>query len=250
MGEPPRTHGEWMDAYRRRAALDPLRAVLDEGDEKGIKNAWVDFVERRVLRRVLKEKPYRVAVDLGCGVGRLTGLLAEGGARVAALDASEALLGAARRRGFPSGARPVRADLRVVPLRDGAADLVVSCNVLIHMVADEDLRAAAREVARILRPWGRALILEHLSPSGATARREGIVFRSLEDLAGAFESAGLRLDSVRPVRKSPSRILHWVLRGRVPRALWGAAADLEARMVRRGRVLPDYRDHLLVFGRG
>ena len=238
-----------MAAYGRRACLDPLRAVLDEGDERGVKNAWVDFLERRALRRTLAGTRCRVVVDLGCGVGRLTDLLAEGGARVVALDASAELLAAARRLGLPPRASPLRADLRSLPLRDACADLVATSNVLIHMVEDRDLRAAAREVARVLRPGGRALLLEHLSPVGGTARREGIVFRSLEDLAGAFGAEGLRLREAPAVRKSPSRVLHWVLAGRVPRALWGAAAALESFLALRGRVPPDYRDHLLILER-
>ncbi len=238
-----------MEAYRRRAGLDPLRAVLDEGDEKGLKNSWVDFVERCVLRRALAGLEIRVAVDLGCGVGRLTGLLAEHAARVVALDASADLLGAARSRGLPAGTSAVRADLRSLPVRDRSVDLVSTSNVLIHMVEDADLSAAALEVARILVPGGRALVMEHLVPGDRTEKREGIAYRCLGDLTAAFAGAGLRLAEERVIRKSPSRVLHWVLLGRVPRPFWGAAARMESLLALRGRVAPDYRDHLLVLVR-
>ncbi len=245
----PRNHGEWMEHFRRRASLDPFRAVLDGADEVGLKNSWIDFLERRGIRRALGGKTYHVALDLGCGVGRLTDLLAKSAERVLALDASEALLAVARRRGLPHGADAIRADLRSLPLRDCSVDLVATSNVLIYLVEDADLATAAREAARVLRPGGQVLLLEHLAPGARTEKREGIAYRSLGDVAAVFGGAGFLLQRNQVVRKSPSRVLHWVLQGRIPGPFWGLAAGLESLLAVRGRVLPDYRDHLLVFSR-
>jgi ubiquinone/menaquinone biosynthesis C-methylase UbiE len=69
------------------------------------------------------------------------------GHRVLGVERSATLVRAAR-AGSPS-VTVLRADAAAVPLRDGAATLVVACMVL-HDV--DDLAAEAGEVARVLRP--------------------------------------------------------------------------------------------------
>lgn len=87
-------------------------------------------------------------LDLGCGDGKLTQQFAEMGVRVQGVDASAAMVGAARARGV--SAEQARAeDLR---LEDGAFDAVFS-NAVLHWVRDQD--GMMREVLRVLRPGGR-----------------------------------------------------------------------------------------------
>ncbi len=246
MTAPPRDDREWGETYRRRAALDPLRAVLDEGDPDNRKNAYVDAVERFHLRRALRGLRPAVAVDLGCGVARLTGLLAARARTTVGIDRSEDLLRAAATRLAPEPPVLVRGDLRAVPVATGAADLVFCCGVLLHMTEDGDLAAAAREVRRLLRAGGTAVLLEHLAPGRETLRRQGVVHRCRDDFLRPFRAAGLLPVSDRAIRKTPSRLVHWVRRGRLPRVLWGLAARLEPVLARRGRAPPDYRDHLIV----
>jgi len=237
---------DWMERYRRRASLDPLRAVLNEADDDNRKNAYLDAVERVHLRRLLARVEQGTAVDLGCGAGRLLGLLARRAGRVIGVDASPDLLAAAAGRGLAPSVRLVRGDLREVPLASGCADFLLTCQSLIHVVEDDDLELVAVEVRRLLRPGGRAVLMEHLAPSESTERREGIVFRTPEALLRPFVAAGLRAESSAPFRKSPSRLVHWVQRGRLPQLAWGIGARLEPWLAVRGREAPNYRDHLVV----
>lgn len=240
---------DWGEAYRRRAALDPLRAVLDPGDPDNVKNAYVDRLEREHLGRVLGPGPLGTVVDVGAGVGRLTPFLADRAERVLGLDLSEDLLRAARGRGVPAGAGFVRGNVRRLPVRDGAAGVVVSCGVMCHMVEDAWLAEVAGEMRRILRPGGRAVFIEHVNRDPVTERREGIVFRSVADFLRPFEAMGFLVEAAGPLRKSPSRLIHWARKGWLPRPLWGLAARLEPWLATRGRVPPDYRDHLFLLRR-
>jgi len=94
--------------------------------------------------------------DLGCGTGAMVAALAPMVTQVIAVDASPAMLAAARSRtiGFPNV--EVRAGtLESLPVPDGALDVAL-CLLVLHHVA-EPLRVL-REVRRALRPGGRLLI--------------------------------------------------------------------------------------------
>ena len=96
---------------------------------------------------LLDPRPDEVILDLGCGDGTLTARLAEAGARVIGVDASPAMVVAARERGL---------DARLVDGHalqfDAEFDAVFS-NAALHWMTDPD--AVLAGVARALRPGGR-----------------------------------------------------------------------------------------------
>ncbi|MFL5375755.1 MAG: class I SAM-dependent methyltransferase [Myxococcales bacterium] len=98
----------------------------------------------------------RLVVDLGCGPGNSSKHLRDAvNGTVIGIDPAQSMLLLARRRD-PRLAL-LRADGGALPLRDGVADAVAMHSVLYLM---PDRAAALREVARVLRPGGRALLLE------------------------------------------------------------------------------------------
>jgi SAM-dependent methyltransferase len=92
-------------------------------------------------------------LDAGCGAGLLALLANLRGAQVAALDASPALLAIARRR-LP-GADVREGDLEALPFADRSFDAVTAVNSLFYAA---DMAAAMREIARVVRPGGRAVV--------------------------------------------------------------------------------------------
>jgi trans-aconitate methyltransferase len=86
-------------------------------------------------------------LDLGCGDGRLTERIAATGAQVVAVDASPAMVEAARKRGLD--ARLMSADALEF---DNEFDAVFS-NAVLHWVLDP--RKAIAGIYRALRPSGR-----------------------------------------------------------------------------------------------
>jgi SAM-dependent methyltransferase len=91
-------------------------------------------------------------LDGGCGTGVNLEHLGRRG-RAVGVDLSEQALGFCRRRGV----RVVRAGVLALPFADGSFDVVTSLDVLYHRwVADHDV--AVREMARVLRPGGLALV--------------------------------------------------------------------------------------------
>jgi ubiquinone/menaquinone biosynthesis C-methylase UbiE len=104
--------------------------------------------------------PDQVIGDLGCGSGALSEVLAPFARRVVAVDDSEAMLGEARSRleRF-SNVDLHRAALEALPLEDESLDAATLVLVLHHL---PDPGKAVREVARVLRPGGRLLVVDML----------------------------------------------------------------------------------------
>jgi ubiquinone/menaquinone biosynthesis C-methylase UbiE len=96
--------------------------------------------------------------DLGCGGGQTSAALAPFVARVIAVDDSAAMLQAAKRRlhGLDN-VELRRGELEALPIDDGRLDAATLMLVLHHVPEPE--RALA-EVARVLRPGGRAIVVD------------------------------------------------------------------------------------------
>ncbi|HEX8381112.1 MAG TPA: class I SAM-dependent methyltransferase [Allosphingosinicella sp.] len=103
--------------------------------------------------RLLDPKPGEMIVDLGCGDGALTRKIIDSGARVIGLDASEAMVEAARGRGVDAFVADAQAlDLEGQVARFGHFDAAFS-NAALHWMLDPD--AVASGVFAILKPGGR-----------------------------------------------------------------------------------------------
>jgi SAM-dependent methyltransferase len=104
----------------------------------------------------------RRVVEYGCGLGRFSVLLARAGASVSAFDISERSVEVARDRATSLGVAD-RIDFRVaagedLPYEDASFDLAFGKAVLHHL----DPSRGAAELARVLRPAGRAAFSEPL----------------------------------------------------------------------------------------
>jgi ArsR family transcriptional regulator len=108
--------------------------------------------------------------DLGCGTGQLTAALAPFVRHVIAVDASAAMLQAAKKRlhGFEN-VELRRGDLETLPIDDGRLD-AATLGLVLHHLPEPD-RALA-DVARVLKPRGRLLIVDMLPHDRESYRQQ------------------------------------------------------------------------------
>src|SRR5213078_174502 len=111
---------------------------------------------RRALADMLPPSPaIRRVVDLGCGTGRFTGLLADlYGTAVVGVEPSHGML-AGREPLDPGRAGFLAAAAEALPLAAGAIDLVFLSLVYHHFRAPSE---AVAELGRVVRPGGHALV--------------------------------------------------------------------------------------------
>ncbi len=168
--------------------------------------------------------PGRRTLDLACGEGRVSRVLAERGHAVIGVEASPALAAAAR-EAAPE-IEVLEGDAAALPLPDGAVDLVVCSMALLNF---DELDAAMGEAARVLEPGGR-LCFTTVHPwnslkSGEdyfaertyqeTRSRDGLTMtftdrhRPLSALSRAFEDAGLRVEALREPVPDAEHVAAW-----------------------------------------
>jgi ubiquinone/menaquinone biosynthesis C-methylase UbiE len=115
---------------------------------------------RRRWQRLLSAHVDRTAislvVDLGCGTGRFSEMLAaELDAQVIGFDPSEKMIDQARRKPATSSIVFGRASANELPLPEGSVDLVFMSQIYHHL---PDPLAVARECRRVLRAGGYVCI--------------------------------------------------------------------------------------------
>ncbi|HXT36516.1 MAG TPA: class I SAM-dependent methyltransferase [Chloroflexota bacterium] len=150
----PDIHGAIRELWNHRAQ------DYDREPGHGIRTTREEWAWRRILAaafdRVQTETPLRI-LDVGCGTGAMTMLIANMGYAVTGLDLSPEMLAVARdqaeERGLPITLMEGRADK--LPFEDGAFDVVFSRHLLWTLPRP---RKALGEWARVTRPGGMVAV--------------------------------------------------------------------------------------------
>jgi ubiquinone/menaquinone biosynthesis C-methylase UbiE len=146
--------------------------------------------------------PSWIVGDLGCGTGQTTAALAAFVARVIAVDGSAAMLHAAKKRlhGIDN-VELRRGDLESLPIDEARLDAATLMLVLHHIAEPE--RALA-EVARVVKPGGRAMVVDMLPHERENYRQQmGHIWLGFGDDQVKRLLAGAGFEDVRIVPLPP-----------------------------------------------
>jgi len=146
------------------------RAWFDAIDARFLDAARLDLTRDRPFDRVLPYHRLRGArvLEIGCGMGLHTSLMARAGADVDAVDLSPTSIEATTKRLALDGlsARVQQADAERLPFPDGAFDLVWSWGVIHHSARTARI---VREIGRVTRAEGEARVMVY-NREGMSAR--------------------------------------------------------------------------------
>lgn len=156
-----------------------------------------------VMLRMCGVVPGKRVLDLACGEGRFSRMLARRGARCFGLDLIQQMVRTARERDGSANGYAV-ADAARIPALEASFDLVIS---YVTMIDFPDFRAVIAEIGRVLRPGG-SLVVSNLSfvtanalpTSGWVRDEQGMrkyyaIDRYAEEGSKWYEWAGIRIEN-------------------------------------------------------
>jgi len=170
-------------------------------------------VSRPLLEMIGRLQPDSLVLDLGCGPGRVLGILSRKGVKCVGLDRSRVSISLANKRYRTHG---VVGDNLRLPFADACADVIISDGVIHHT---DDPQTAFSENCRVLKPSGD-MYLAVYKPSG----RYPLLYR----FPGALIRNGLKRRWARPLvtvfGELPYFLVHFVRsRGR---RTWAGSRNL------------------------
>lgn len=163
-----------QEAWNARAREDPVFYVesYHSTDHQGFFTRGEEraalFLDP-VLSRVFGDSSGIHGLEIGCGLGRFSRALARRLRHVTATDVSDEMIAKAKVANADwDTIRFLATDGEHIPLPADSVDFAFSYEVFQHMPSHSVIRANLREVARVLKPDGAAMI--HLRTGGLRVR--------------------------------------------------------------------------------
>ncbi len=190
--------------------MNPARRTLVQTTYDALAKEYADHLadelsgkplDRQLLDRFADQvRGVGPVCELGCGPGHVARYLRDRGTDISGIDLSPAMVEQARRL-HPSIEFRV-GDMLGLDVEDGAFAGVVSFYAIVHL-GSEALPAAFRELCRMLRPGGAALLAFHIGDEvvrpgelwGIPVTLDWIFHRS-DEVVRCLTEAGLRVSEV------------------------------------------------------
>lgn len=191
--------------------------ILDPQDRLGQKSKYITLVQEKALRRHLPPGQGLCAVDLGCGFGRLTPLLAELGWRAIGIDPAPDLLEYAR--AHHPGPEYRLGGLPDLPVEHSSISLMLIQNVLRSLNIMKRL-GAVTGMGRFLAPDACVFLVENI-------RSGHVDYLSEAQIVELMRREGLSLVKRVPMRAARWWVVYLIRYGLVPEAFFSTLADWE-----------------------
>lgn len=213
--------------------------ILDPHDRLGYKSAYITLLHEAALRRHLPQGAGELAVDLGCGYGRLTPLLLEKGWQALGLDPLDPLISYARRY-FPGPEYRV-GGLPDLPLATGSISLLLLQNVLRPLKIMNRLHLLTG-FGRYLKTGAQVFVVDNL-------RAQDPAYLSETDIVQIMHGEGLQWVTRIPLRAGRWWITYLIRYGLIPRSWFARIAQWELQRMAQQRGIPcwQYWNVLYVF---
>jgi len=205
--------------------------ILDPKDRLGWKSKYITLLQEKALSRHIPKGYGRLAVDLGCGFGRLTPLLGECGWQAVGIDPSPELLVYANQN-YPGPEYRV-GGLPDLPIEPASISFLLVQNVLRALKMMDRLELI-NGFGRYLAEDAQVILVENLRVENADYLPEALIIEMMQ-------KEGLRL-----VRRIPLRAARWwmiypIRYGLIPESLFGRIAEWELNRMEKRQGLPRWQ---------
>lgn len=198
-----------LDLVLRQRELSSRRWFEKIGPEwDSIRRVFNDDVHRaRAVSRLLP-KGLRVA-DIGTGTGILARELAQAGAEVVAIDHSDRMISAAADQVRDPRITFALGEANDLPLEDETMDAAMAHMVLHYVAAPQDV---LREMARVVRPGGRVILVDFVQHEASWMREElgvlwqGFAPESIEQWLGDVGLHEVEIEIDQPETRGGSKL--------------------------------------------
>jgi ubiquinone/menaquinone biosynthesis C-methylase UbiE len=196
---PPETSGLLLDLGWRYDLMVGAIDLVTGGRLRALRRKSLDLAELR---------PGEAVLDVGCGTGTLAleaqARVGDAG-RVVGVDPAPKQLARARAKATRRGA-PVEFRLGVIealPFPDASFDAALS-TLMMHHLPDDLKRRGLAEIARVLKPGGRLVVVDAEHPGHAGQRGHvGAGSLGIDEIVGLMDSAGFACSEVTRARLLP-----------------------------------------------
>lgn len=196
----PKELGELREHWRsfaREAPLAYARVGSNPDDPASFYAAGARDVAG-ILDYVGRDVERGRALDVGCGPGLHLGALAREFETVDGVDIAPEMLEVARASGLPANVQLTQTSGAELPFPDSSIDFVMSLLVFQHIPDDRILLANIREIRRVMKVGGRAVLQ-------FDSRRQSLGVQVIQALPDALLPR-IRRRYVRRYRRSPDSI--------------------------------------------
>ena len=156
---------DWDELAKNKS----FQSVIDPVDTIGIKNSLIDQIQWNAISKSLEKNGS--ILDFGCGMGRFARRLVDKGLAYKGVDTSIGMIESAKQLNELKKAEFIYSGRLPLPFSDEHFDVCLSVGVLQYLLlqrSDEGVDVFA-ELARVLSPRGRLLIIEQASASGSSS---------------------------------------------------------------------------------
>ncbi len=178
-------------------------AVLDVAAGQQHANIYRNYFTKNYILKNINAKKNETILDFGCGVGRITKLIAEKAMEVVGVDSNASMIETAKRK-F-SGKKNIRYELLneiKITVGENYFNAAFSHWVFQHINDAESIQWL-NELKRVVKPDGRILLFEQVK--NETAETAKHLFRSQKHYLSLFDKAEMKTISVFPVMRVPAR---------------------------------------------
>ncbi len=229
------------ETWEKRAEKGKLSAVIDPGDLRGSKNLYIDTLQKLAVQKALGKEKARFIIDLGCGSGRFSDLLARRCEFLLGVEITKDMLLLAKEECRCANIGFVLFDGLNLPIKEGEADVVISVNVLQYLTDDSELRKVLSGVRKSLKSKGKFICIEQVTGNKKRWQRDFKTYLHF------FEQNGFQKVADYPIRKGHFLWLYPIYLGLVPKVFFKTIAKFEM-FLRKilWQSLWDYQDHLFM----